>query len=68
MYFLIEFDKLLEIHNTVWDKVPADIKKGFHSEPVYNETFLKTKTKLHDDEVTDFYYKKIPSWILIILV
>ena len=68
MYFLIELDKFLEIYNTVWDKVPADIKKGFHSEPVYNEKFLKTKIKLHYNEVTDFYYKEIPSWILIILV
>ena len=39
MYFLIEDDDLLEKHNTIWDKVCADIKKEFDSEPVYNNFF-----------------------------
>ena len=34
MYFLIKYDDLLEKYNTVWDKVSADIKKEFDSEPV----------------------------------
>ena len=57
MYFLIEDDYLLEKHNTIRDKVSADIKKKkkkVDSEPVYNKIFLKTKIKSHDDEVTDF--------------
>ena len=58
MYFLIEDDDLLEKHNAVWDKVSADVKKEFDSEPVYNKEFLKTKIKSHGDEVTDFYDKK----------
>ena len=37
----------------------TDIKEEFDSEPVYNKTFLKTKIKSHDDEVTDF--KEIPT-------
>ena len=63
MYFLIEGDDLLEKCNTVWNKVSADMKKEFDSEPVYNKN-LKTKIKSHVDEVTDFYDKKI----IIILV
>ena len=59
MYFLIEDDDLLEKYNTIWDKVSANIKKEFDSEPVYNKEFLKTKIKSHGDEVTDFYDKKI---------
>ena len=61
MYFLNEDDKLLEKYNTIWDKVSADIRKEFDSEPVYNKIFLKTKIKLksHGDEVTDIYIKKI---------
>ena len=27
MYFLIEDDDILEKHDTIWDKVSADIKK-----------------------------------------
>ena len=37
MYFLIEDDDLLEIYNTTWNKVSADLKKEFDSEPVYNK-------------------------------
>ena len=40
MYFLIEDD---EKCNTIWDKVSADIKKEFDSDPIYNKNFLKTK-------------------------
>ena len=43
MYFSIEDDDLLELYNTIWDKVSADIRKEFDSEPVYNKNYLKTK-------------------------
>ena len=42
MYFLIEDDDLLEKYNTIWDKVSADIKNEFDSEPVYSKKVLKT--------------------------
>ena len=40
MYFLI--DDLFKKYNTIWDKVSADIKKEFDSEPVYGKNVLKT--------------------------
>ena len=43
MYFLIEEDDLLKKYNTIWNKVSADIKKEFDSEPVYNKNYFKTK-------------------------
>ena len=61
MYFLIEHNSLLGKYNTIWDKVSGDIKKEFDSKPVYNKNILKTKTKSHGDEVTDFYDKEIPN-------
>ena len=54
MCFLIEDDDLVEKYNTIWDKVSADIKNEFDSDPVNNKEFLKTKIKYHGDEVTDF--------------
>ena len=39
MYFFIEDDDLLEKYKTIWDKVSADIKKEFDSEPVYKKLF-----------------------------
>ena len=61
MYFLIEHDEFLEKYNTIWDKVSSDIKKEFDSKPVCNKSYLKTKIKLHGNEVTDFYDKKYPK-------
>ena len=61
MYCLIKDDELLEKYNTIWDKVSADLKKEFDSEPLYNKEFLKTKIKSHGNEVTDFYDKVIPQ-------
>ena len=51
-----EDDVLIKKYNTIWNKVSADIKKEFDSEPVYN-FFFKIKVKSHTDEVTDFYDK-----------
>ena len=47
MYFLIEHDDLSEIHNTILDKLSADIKKEFDREPAYNKIFWKAETKSH---------------------
>ena len=46
MTFLIKDDELLEKHDTTSDKVSADVKKEFDSEPVYNKFFLKPKQNL----------------------
>ena len=59
--FLTEDDYFLEKYNTICDKVSADIKKVFDSDPVYNKKLLKTKIKINCDEVTDFYDKEIPD-------
>ena len=54
MYFLILDDDLSGKYNTIWDKVNADVKKGFDSAPVYNKNFLKRKIKSYGDEATNF--------------
>ena len=43
MHFLIESHYLLENYDPIWDKVSADIKKEFHSKPVYIKFFLKSE-------------------------
>ena len=45
-FFLIEDDGWLEKYNTFWNKVTADLKKEFDSEPVYNKDFLKTNKQI----------------------
>ena len=41
MSFLIKDDELLEKYNQIWENASNSIKKGFDSEPVYNEKYLK---------------------------
>ena len=61
MYSLIKDDDLLGKYNTIWEKVSADIKKQFDSEPVYNKIYLKSKVKFNGNECSNFYDKKILS-------
>ena len=37
MSFLKKNEELLETYNEIWDKVSNTIKKGFDSEPIYNQ-------------------------------
>ena len=46
MYFLIEDDDLLEKDNTISDKVNADSKKDFDSEPVYKKKKFENRNKI----------------------
>ena len=43
--FFIEGDDLLEKYNAIEDKVGADMKIEFDSEPAYNKDLLETKIK-----------------------
>ena len=56
MTFLIKDEELLETYNRLWNKVSNLMKKGFDSEPVYNEKYLKTKIKSYDGKInTNFH-------------
>ena len=54
MSFLIKNEELLEKYN--------EIKKGFDSEPVYNEKYLRTKIKSDEGKISaKFQGDKIPK-------
>ena len=62
MSFWIKDDELLEKYNEIWDKARKVIKKGFDSEPVYNEKYLKFKIKSYEGKInTNFHNDKIPK-------
>ena len=45
----------------MWHKVSNTIKKGFDSEPVYNEKYLRNKIKSYEGKTsTNFHGDKIP--------
>ena len=51
---------MLEAYNKIWDKVNNLMKKGFDSEPVGNEKYLKNKIKLFAAKInTNFPYSRI---------
>ena len=59
---LIKDDELSEKYNEIWEKVKNSLKKEFDSEPVYNEKYLKAKTKSCNGKInTNFHDNKIPK-------
>ena len=62
MSFLIKNDVLEERYNEIWDKVSNSMKKGFDSEPVYNEKYIKTKINSYEGKTnTSFHGDKVPK-------
>ena len=51
MSFLIKDGELLEKYNKIWDKVCSTTKKGFDSEPVYDEKYLIPKIKSYEGKI-----------------
>ena len=62
----MEDDDLLEKHNTISDKVSANVKKEFDSKLVYIKNFLKTKIKSYGDEATKLHDKEMQALIILV--
>ena len=39
-------------YKKIWNKVSKNIKKGFDSESVYGEKYLKTRTKSYEGKIS----------------
>ena len=66
MYFVIKNDELkkwwIEKCNKIWDRVSKVIKKGFDSDPVYNDKYVKTKIKSSEGKIKiNFHDDKVPK-------
>ena len=49
---LLAHDKeLLKKYNAIWDKISNLLKNRFDSEPVYNDKYIKTKTKIYNLQI-----------------
>ena len=60
--FFTKNDELLEKYNEIWDKVNNTIKKGFDSEPAYDEKYFRTKTMSYEVKInTTFHGDKTPK-------
>ena len=59
---MIKDNKLLEKYKEIWDKVGRVFKKGYDSEPVYNDKYLKAKVESYEGKVnTIFRNDKMPK-------
>ena len=50
-----------EKYNEISKKISNSMKEEFDTEPISNKKFLKTKTKLVDNEARDFHDQAIPK-------
>ena len=48
MYFLIKDDKVWEKQKQIWGMINSKLKIKFHSLPVYDKIYLKTKVREYD--------------------
>ena len=51
MYFLIKDDEVWDIYDKIWDVIKDKLNITFHSEPVYEYKYLKTKVREFNGEI-----------------
>ena len=49
--FLIKDDEVWEKYEQIWDLIKNKLGIKFHSEPVYDKKYLKTKVREYDSEI-----------------
>ena len=62
MSFMIEYDSILVKYNEIWNKIIEIKCIKFHSSPVYDKKYIKTKVKeFHGVVKTNFWGDKVPK-------
>ena len=62
MSFVIEDDDVLDEYNEIWDIIKEKLNIKFHSMPVYDEKYIKSKVKEFNGVVkTNFLGDEIPK-------
>ena len=62
MSFKIEEDQVYIKYNSIWNKIKELLDIKFHSEPIYDDSYIKTKVKSFSDIIkTLFSGDKIPK-------
>ena len=56
MSFLIKDEEVLDKYEQIWDMIKNKLGTKFHSEPVYDETYIKAKVREFDGKIkTNFF-------------
>ena len=62
MPFFARDDNVLDKYNDIWDVIKKKLKIKFHSMPVYDEKYLKTKVREYDGVIkTNFLGNDVPK-------
>ena len=62
MSFLIKDDEVWEKYENIWDVIKNKLSIKFHSEPIYENNYLKTKVREYDGAIkTNFLDNGIPK-------
>ena len=62
MSFLIKDAEVLDKYNKIWDVIKNKLDIKFHSKPVYDETYVKTKVREFDGKIkTNFLGNEVPK-------
>ena len=62
MSFFVRDDNVLDKYNEIWDVIKKKLKIKFHSMPVYDEKYLKTKVREYDGVIkTNFLGNDVPK-------
>ena len=55
MSFKIEDDYIFLKYNVIWNKTKKVLNIKFHSQPIYDEKYIKTKVKTFNEVVTTVF-------------
>ena len=62
MSFLIKDDEVWEKYEQIWDVIKNKLSIKFHSEPVYDKTYIKAKVREFDGKIkTNFLGNEVPK-------
>ena len=62
MSFFVSNDNVLNKYNKIWDNILKKLKSNFHSNPVYDQKYFKTKVREFDGVIkTNFLGNEVPK-------
>ena len=62
MSLMVKDNSVLNKYNEIWDKIKEKLSIKFHSEPVYDQTYIKAKVREFDGKIkTNFLGDEIPK-------
>ena len=60
--FFLNDDEVLDKYNEIWDVIKNKLKIKFHSLPIYDKKYLKTKVREYDGKIkTNFLGNAVPE-------